>query len=149
MSNPIWSVAHAQTGAKELEVPAPSKFEWQLADVSASDSGRTEDTKMHKRLLGQTVKISLGWQNITTEEASQILKAFNPEYIWVNYLDPLMGEYQRKEFYVGDRSAPLYNAAMGRWSNISFNIIERKAKVYNTSTEKWEDSIEETGETDS
>lgn len=106
-------------------VKCPSSYLYKLEDVSASDAGRTEDTVMQKKRLGQLVGIELSWQNIPTEDVSAILKAFNPEYITVCYLDAMAGEYVTSEFYVGNRSAPMYNATKDLWSNVSFNIIER------------------------
>ena len=106
-------------------VKCPSAYTWKLEDISSSDAGRTEDTKMDKMRIGQVVGLELSWKNLTTEEVSAILKAFNPEYIMVSYLDAMEGTYVESEFYVGNRSAPLYNAAKGLWSNVSFNLIER------------------------
>lgn len=107
------------------EVPCPSSCLWKLEDISAADAGRTEDTVMHKKRIGQLVGLELSWQNIDTATASEILKAFNPEYISVRYLDPMQGDYVTSTFYVGNRSAPMYNATLGLWSDVSFNIIER------------------------
>lgn len=117
--NPIQSV-DGKSIAK-----CPSSYLWKLEDVSASDAGRTEDTVMHKKRIGQVVGIELSWQNITTAEVSALLQAFNPEYITVCYLDAMEGEYVTAEFYVGNRSAPMYNTRRGLWSNLSFNLIKR------------------------
>jgi hypothetical protein len=106
-------------------VRCPSGYQWKLQDISDSDAGRTEDTVMVKKRIGQCVKLELEWQNITTAEASAILKAFNPEYITICYLDAMAGKYVTSEFYVGDRSAPMYNCRKGIWSNVAFNVIER------------------------
>lgn len=118
MANPIKYVNGAA-------VRCPSSYQYELADVSAADAGRTEDTVMDKMRIGQCVKLQLSWNGLTTAQAQAILTAFNPEYITVEYLDPMSGGFRSSEFYVGDRSAPLYNSAQGLWSNISFNIIER------------------------
>lgn len=117
-SNPIRSV-------DGKTVSCPSSYMYKLEDVSAADAGRTEDTVMHKNRIGQLVGLELSWQNITTAVVSEILQAFNPQYITVCYLDAMRGKYVTSEFYVGNRSAPLYNAKKGLWSNVSFNIIER------------------------
>ena len=108
-------------------VRPPSEYHWSLQDVSEPDAGRTEDALMHKLRITQKVKLQLSWNNIKTEDASAILTAFNPEYITVEYLDPKAGGYLTKRFYVGDRSAPMYNNTIygGVWSNVSFNIIEQ------------------------
>ena len=109
-------------------VRCPSSYTWKLEDVSNEDAGRTEDTNMHKNRIGQIISFELSWNNITTTEASAILKAFNPEYINVCYLDLMEGEYVTSEFYVGNRSAPCYNTRLGLWSNVSFNLIKRSGK---------------------
>lgn len=106
-------------------VRCPSSYTWKLEDISASDAGRTEDTVMHKMRIGQVVGLELSWNGLTTAEVAAILQAFNPEYIQVDYLDAMRGKYVTSEFYVGNRSAPMYNARMGLWENVSFNLIER------------------------
>ncbi|MBE6784134.1 MAG: hypothetical protein E7536_09015 [Ruminococcaceae bacterium] len=114
---------------KSPAVKCPQKYQWDLEDVSKSDAGRTEDGTMEKGRIGQVVKLSLSWGPLTTDEISEILQAFNPEYINVTYLDPQVGGYTTAQFYVGNRSTPLYNSALGLWSNLSFNLIRRKAEM--------------------
>ncbi len=106
-------------------VPVPTRYQYSLQDVSAPNSGRTEDALMHKQRITQKVKIELEWANQTTAAVSEILNAFNPEYISVRYLDAKAGDFVTKTFYVGDRAAPLYNSRLGLWENVAFNIIER------------------------
>jgi hypothetical protein len=119
--NPIQSVDGAT-------VPCPSSYTYKLSDISAADAGRTEDTTMDKMRIGQCVHLELQWSYLTTAEVSTVLTAFNPEYISVTYLDAKAGDYLTSTFYVGDRSAPLYNSVKGRWTNVSFNIIERSGR---------------------
>lgn len=117
--NPLQSV-------NGVEVPCPSGYEYIESDVSASDAGRTEDTLMHKMMVGRKVHLQLSWNNVTTAQVSTILNAFTAqEYFVVEYLDPKIGTFAAKTFYVGDRSAPAYSVAMGLWQNVSFNIIEQ------------------------
>lgn len=106
-------------------VRSPSVYQYDLMDVSAADSGRTEDALMHKNRIAQKVKLHLAWNNISTTDASAIINAFDDEYLEVKYLDLKAGGYITKTFYVGDRSAPMYNNTLNIWSNISFNLIEQ------------------------
>lgn len=106
-------------------VRSPSSYQYGLQDVSMADSGRTEDALMHKNRIAQKVKLTLSWQNIPIEDCSQILNLFDKEYIDVCYLDPKAGGYVTKRFYVGDRTAPMYNNTLHLWNNVSFNIIEQ------------------------
>lgn len=116
--NPIKSV-------DRVAVKCPSTYKWKLEDLSNSASGRTEDCQMNKNRIGQIVGIELSWNNVSIAEAAVILQQFDPEYVEVEYLDAKIGDYVTTVFYVGDRSAPLYNAEVGLWSNIAFNLIER------------------------
>lgn len=106
-------------------VRCPSEYVWKLEDISASDAGRTEDTVMQKKRIGQIVGLELSWHGLKTDQVSAILRAFNPQYISVCYLDAMQGQYVTSEFYVGDRTAPMYNAKLGLWENVSFHLIER------------------------
>lgn len=110
-----------------VEMPCPSSFTWGLQDVSASESGRTDDLIMQKNRVGQKRKLSLGWTGEDWKTTSKIMKAFNPEYFEVTYPDMLSGEYETRTFYAGDRSAPVQFWWVGnqRVETISFEVIER------------------------
>lgn len=101
-------------------------YKWELEDASASDAGRTEDVVMHKKRIGQTDAVTLKFSGLSIANASKILKMFNPEYIKVKYLNMLEGGYVTKEFYVGNRSAPLYNSSLNVVDNVTFKIVARK-----------------------
>jgi hypothetical protein len=81
---------------------------------------------MNKMKIGQIIGLDLSWSNLTTNDVSAVLQAFDHEYVSVEYLDAKAGDYLTADFYVGDRSAPLYNAASGLWSNVSFSITKRE-----------------------
>lgn len=121
MANPITSV-------DGVAIACPSTYEYTLNDISENDAGRTEDTVMDKQRIGQCVKLKLAWKYLTTAELSAILQAFQPEYIKVTYLDGLHGEYLTSEFYVGDRTSPMYNSTTDVWEKLSFDIIERDGR---------------------
>lgn len=109
-----------------VDVKTPSSFTWGLQDISASESGRTDDTIMHKNRAGQKRTISLQWNGLTWQETATILQKFNPEYINVKYPDMLSGEYETRKFYVGDRTAPVKAWFVGKkiMETLSFDIIE-------------------------
>lgn len=110
-------------------LPDPSSMTWGLQDVSASDAGRTQDGTMQKMLVTQKRKLSITWTLPTAAQAAAILSAFNHEYFWVRYFDPMANALQTRCFYVGDRSAPFkWYSLPGkgtRYETVSFDIIER------------------------
>ena len=110
------------------DIPCPSGYSWKLSDVSASDAGRTEDGKMHKKRLtngGQKRHLELEWVNVYRAQASAIVAAFNAEYFEVTFWDVLDNAYKTLTFYSGDRESPMYNMALGIQASVKFNIIEQ------------------------
>lgn len=110
-----------------VAMPCPSVFNWGLQDISAGESGRTDDTLMHKNRVGQKRKLGLQWNAKNWPTTSKILQAFNPEYIRVRYPDMMSGVYETRTFYVGDRESPVKYWWVGNKliETITFNIIER------------------------
>ena len=110
-----------------VEMPCPSSFTWGLNDISASESGRTDDMLMHKNRVGQKRTLSVAWNGPAFSDASKIVQAVNPEYIEVTYPDLLIGDYTTKTFYVGDRTSPFkcWWSGNKRMEVLSFDFIER------------------------
>lgn len=115
--NPIRSV-----DGKQLR--RPTTYEITEADISASDAGRTEAGFMEKMRIGTEIKIAVSWEEVRYDDCQAILKAFEPEYINVTFLNA-RGGFSTREFYVGDRSISLKNPKVKKWSNLSFNLITR------------------------
>lgn len=124
------SVGTSPSGLVGIE-PDPSSFEWGLQDVSSSDAGRVQDAgnTMYKMRTSQKRKITLTWTLVDEQQAGAILRAFNPEYVFVRYWDAMDAAWEIREFYVGDRSAPFkwfqLEGKGTRFSTVSFSIIER------------------------
>lgn len=111
-----------------VDMPCPSVYQWGLQDVSAAESGRDEVALMHKNRVAQKRKIQLAWNGKNWQTVSQILTAFNPQYVQVTYPDMLSGRYETRTFYVGDRSAPVkiwFEGTRKIMETLSFDIIER------------------------
>lgn len=109
-------------------IPQPSSYKWTKQDLSGEDAGRTMTSDMWKNLIARAVTLDLTWTNRTAEESKTILQAFNHEYVWITYVDPMLGESARKHFYIGDMSADMYNATLygGLYSVIKFKCIQAK-----------------------
>ena len=108
-----------------VDCPTPSEFGWGLQDVSAADSGRTQDAKMHKNRVATKEKIQLSWNAPDPVKTAQILQMFLPEYFEVTYRSPLSNTVVTKTMYRGDASANTYWWANdGLFEKLSFNIIE-------------------------
>lgn len=114
----------------------PDAIKWMLNDISAPDAGRVQDANctMHKRRVGQKRKLVLSWDSPTLAQASAVLKAFAPEYVYVRFIDVQEGQMITRKFYTGDKTSPfmqidLYNPAnvaqRTTMSSLSFDLIEQ------------------------
>lgn len=110
-----------------VAIPTPSSAEWGLQDVSAGESGRTEDGTMHKNRVTQKRKWTLTWGIKDLHTASRIIQAFNPEYVNVTAWDFLTDGYSTRTYYTGDRKVPikLWWDDKKLVGSISFDIIEQ------------------------
>lgn len=136
--NPIQSVTPCNmsgtaTGSAVTTLPCPSSYTWDMEDTSESDAGRNAKGEMIKKRIGQVVAIELSWRHIKDAQVSAILKAFNSEYVKVNYYDAMAGGFKTLVFYVGNRTAPMYNKRLGLWENLSFKLVDRVGATKSTS----------------
>lgn len=113
-----------------VRIKSPAEYTWGWNQVSDENAGRTQDARMHVNRIAIKRKIELEWQNLTAAETYVILQAFQPEYITVQYHDPLdspdPNALSTRTFYTGDKSAPIYSWYEGgeRYEKLSFNLIE-------------------------
>lgn len=107
-------------------IPNPSSLQWGIQSVSDSNAGRDMQGTMHVNIVTQKRKLELAWNAVDFTTASEILNAVNHKTFNVTYHDALTNDTETREFYVGDRSAPVYSYAVGHqwYSNITFNLIE-------------------------
>lgn len=107
-------------------IPDPSSLQWGLQSVSDSDAGRDMSGTMHVNLVTRKRKLELAWNGVDFSTTSEILTAFFDETFWVEYLDAKTNTRLQREFYVGDRTAPVHSYAVGHqwYTTVAFNIIE-------------------------
>ena len=104
----------------------PSKYQVDQYDVSDENAGRTADGAMQKNTLGRCYKIEMSWNVLNSTKAQTLFSLFTAnQYFNVTFYSPYAGTQVTKEFYVGDRSAPCYNATLDIWTNIAVDIIQR------------------------
>lgn len=114
-----------------VAISDPSELSVDLMDVSASDSGRTEDGIMHKNRISSKRKLTMKWPAVEKDVASSIIQPFLPEYVSITYYDPYAGATQTRTFYTGDKKMPVLfwyeNTPVGTrkyYASISVDAIE-------------------------
>lgn len=111
--------------------PDPSSLTWSLQDISSADAGRVMDQNntMYKMRTSQKRKLQITWTMLTNDQISSILQKFNAEYFYVRFWDAMNNKFETREFYAGDRTAPVkwfqLKGKGTRFATLSFDLIER------------------------
>lgn len=107
------------------KVPTPQTYGWSLEDVDSGEgTGRNNATgEMFRDRISSKRKLSFTWPPLSISETSRLLKALDPVFISVIYLDAKEGDYLTKIFYAGPQSANCGHRS--RWLGITANLIEK------------------------
>ncbi|QKE72651.1 hypothetical protein HPK19_07455 [Arthrobacter citreus] len=109
-----------------VAVKTPSEFQVTILDLDSEKSTRNANGNLVRTRIAIKRKLSVTFPQTTISEMQAILNAVHNSgntSFFCKYVDPMLG-VTTKEFYVGDRVAPMYNNALGRWDKISMEFIE-------------------------
>lgn len=112
------------TSSNLVDMPSPTVMDVGIQDISKAS--RNANGRMIKERIATKDKIELSWAYLSAEDAKTILQAVKAESFWVGYMYPVTNAYTVKEFYAGDRKAPMldYNNGVYRYKDVAFNCIE-------------------------
>jgi hypothetical protein len=107
-------------------MPDPQEYQWEFYDMSSEDAGRNELGETIKDIIAQKRKLTMRWGPLSLSDAALLLSALSASvYLSVSAMDAETGAMRTMTMYVGDRSAPMYNATLGLWQSVSANLIEK------------------------
>lgn len=109
-----------------VDVATPKSFKVTIADIDG-ESNRNAAGLLIRDRIGTKRKLECEWPPLKNTEISTILKAVQNTFFSVTYPDPMEGNDQTKNFYVGDRTSPMYSCANGivLWQGLSMDFIEQ------------------------
>lgn len=109
-----------------------SEMSVNISDLDSESSSRNAlGQMMRDRIRGgkdALRKINVKCRPLNNGEMKSVMEVISTQaFFFVTYPDPLTGGNRRAEFYVGDRSVPVYRAVDGKflWSNLTFNLVEK------------------------
>jgi hypothetical protein len=114
----------------KFDIADPMTLTWDIYDLDSEDgAGRNQEGLMFRDRVAVKRKLNCTWPPMDDHEMSKLLKAMSDVFFTIRYPDAYDGTYREGEFYVGDRSTPMYmwNAEKGKylWQGLSANFIER------------------------
>jgi hypothetical protein len=99
-------------------------IKWTRNDLDGSNAGRTMDGIMHRERIGSKVRLDITCLPLKSEDAAIVLNAIYPEYVEVEYTDPMYGRVF-KTMYSNNTPATFIDTVTDLWEGISFPLIER------------------------
>ena len=113
-----------------MDIADPQSLTWDLYDLDSEDgSGRNQLGEMFRDRVAQKRKLNCKWGPMEPAQMAILLQAMDSVFFTIRYPDAHDGTYREGEFYVGDRSTPMYvwNNTKGKylWEGLSANFIER------------------------
>jgi hypothetical protein len=102
----------------------PQKFSVVISDLDGETNRNVKGELVRDRIAVKR-KLSLQYQPLTTAQISSVLSVIQNTFFSCTFLDPLVGGNYTGTFYVGDRTAPLYNTSQGLWESITMDFIEK------------------------
>ena len=99
-------------------------IKWQRNDPDGPNAGRTMDGVMHRERVATKVKLNVTCRPLKSEDAQVVLNAIYPEYVEVEYIDPMCG-HSVKTMYSNNPPATFIDTATDLWEGITFPLIER------------------------
>lgn len=100
---------------------------WQRNDIDAANSGRTMDGQMQRGRVATKIRLDITCRPLTAEEAMVVLNTILPEYVSVDYYDPMSGKRYNVEMYSNNNPASflIEKPEDDWWGGITFPLIER------------------------
>ena len=107
---------------------AQGGLKWARNDIDSANAGRTLSGQMNRGRVTQKMKLEIKCKPLLTSETQVLLKLINPEYVTVDYIDPMFGERTGVQFYSNNVPASLLFIdpdGVEHRKDISFPLVER------------------------
>lgn len=102
-------------------------IKWQRNDIEAADTGRTLDATMYRGRVAIKIRLDVTCRPLYTAQANVVMQAILPEFVTVEYDDPLFGHRTATMYSnnVPATTATIYPDGDALWQDITFPLVER------------------------
>lgn len=106
-------------------------IKWQRADVDSAQATRTLDGSLQRARVATKVRLDITCKPLTATQAATVLTAIKPEWVTVNYTDPMDGARTNVVMYSNNNPASYLmqktsgNTTTEYWDGITFPLIEK------------------------
>ena len=103
-------------------------LKWSRNDVEAANAGRMQNGEMQRDRVAIKYRFDITCRPLTAAEQATVLRLINPEYITVQYTDPLTNTTKTGTFYsnnIPSTFAIHYKNGTEYWSGLAFPVIQK------------------------
>lgn len=119
-------------GVDILPYIAEGGYEWSRNDVDSENTGQLQNGVLRRDRVIMRRKLNITLNSLTTAEIAIVQQAIYPQWVTVEFLDPLEGEVITRTFYsnnVACTAAMQHTRKDGtkevKWRSFSFPLIEQ------------------------
>lgn len=102
-------------------------FAWKRNDIDSNQAGRTLDGYAHRGRIATKIRLDITCRPLTSEEARIVLNAILPEWVTVQYTDPMSGVVTKTMYSNNNPASFMMRKSDDTewWNGITFPLIER------------------------
>lgn len=108
-----------------VNITSPKALSVTINDVDSDKTTRNAQGNLLRDRIAVKRTLSLQFPPLTNSQISTLLNAMSGVFFTCNYPDPMVGGNVTKTFYVGNRTAPMFNYNTSLWESVSFELIEQ------------------------
>ena len=114
-------------GVDILPFIAHKGLKWTRNDIDGPDAGRTMDGLMHRKRVDTKIRLDITCRPLLESETRIVLNAILPEYVTVQYTDPMYGLVTKQMYSNNNPASFLIQKPGGKayWDGITFPLIEQ------------------------
>ena len=113
----------------KIDIADPMTLTWDIYDLDSEQAGRNQLGQMFRDRVAVKRKLNCTWPPMEPTQMATLLKAMDSVFFTIRYPDAHDGAYREGEFYVGDRSTPMFvwnnEKQKYLWEGLTANFIER------------------------
>lgn len=103
-------------------------LKWQRADVDGANAGRTLDGTMIRDRRATKIRWDVTCRPLTGAELATVLSLIEPEFVMLNYSNPVTNSVTSGQFYANNfpvQLAHITKDGVEYWSGLTFPLIQK------------------------
>ena len=101
---------------------------WQRSDIDGPNAGRGQDGLLIRDRIATKIRFDITCRPLTSSELAVVLSSIQPEWIQLQYTDPITNSIKTGTFYSNNIPAQFlmkHRNGMEYWGGVTFPLIQK------------------------